>query len=746
MSLNNNTIIGCQAVLGAAIGMMFGSPTLSNEKYCNNVTPDPGYGTIYIESANPNIVNSLLANNTASGIYMENSMSNIINTTITNNNTNYAAGMVFDLNSDANVRNCVINGNEANNPMYGNQILIVDDESDPYFDHCNIQDGIGGFGGPGSSNYDSTHYTNNIDADPLFVDPSIGAGAGYNGLTADWGLLVNSPCIDAGDTTGILQLLPLLDLAGNPRINGTIDMGAYEYVDVPIPLAIQAIAMPDTICQGESSLLRAIASGGTGQYTYSWTSNPAGFTSTLANPVVSPDTNTIYFVEVNDGNTFISTDVLVTVNTSLPVSVDIVVDNNPVCSGIAVTFTATPINGGSSPTYQWKKNGIIVGTNSPIYSVIPLNGETINCVLTSDLPCTTGNPATSNAITMIVHASPIVEAGNDQSIAYGSWTVLNGSASGGSGNYSYHWEPAAMLINANMQNPQTINLTSSVIFTLTVTDVATGCTGTDQVMITVTGGPLAVTASANPASICQGETSQLTALVSGGSENYTFSWTSNPVGFVSTLQNPIVSPIITTTYTVQVYDGYNTANASASVGVNHYPLQANKPVGADSIDLNYVSSSEYSTEPLSNVNYYSWILEPAHMGSISGSGTEITITWSGTLGQANLSVVGVNDCGQGAVSQPLIIQIDNSVGIKTPALYDLKIFPNPSTGVFTISSSKSISAVYLYDVSGRIFKSLSEPLHEGMSVTMDYSYLHSGIYFVHVYMEEQIAVRKVVVN
>jgi uncharacterized protein (TIGR02145 family) len=78
---------------------------------------------------------------------------------------------------------------------------------------------------------------------------------------------------------------------------------------------------------------------------------------------------------------------------------------NPACSGSSVTFTATPANGGSAPFYQWMVNGAIVGTNSPIYSYSPANGDSILCVMTSSAPCAL-NPATSNKITMIVNPGP----------------------------------------------------------------------------------------------------------------------------------------------------------------------------------------------------------------------------------------------------------------------------------------------------------------------------------------------------
>jgi hypothetical protein len=79
---------------------------------------------------------------------------------------------------------------------------------------------------------------------------------------------------------------------------------------------------------------------------------------------------------------------------------------NPVNSGTLVTFTATPVNGGAAPGYQWQVNGGNVGTNSPEYAFVPVNGDVITCILTSNATCITGNPAVSNSVTMIVNGIP----------------------------------------------------------------------------------------------------------------------------------------------------------------------------------------------------------------------------------------------------------------------------------------------------------------------------------------------------
>jgi hypothetical protein len=90
------------------------------------------------------------------------------------------------------------------------------------------------------------------------------------------------------------------------------------------------------------------------------------------------------------------------VNPILPVSVLITPDQNNICQGTLVTFTASPVNGGT-PVYQWRINGVSVGSNQPVYSYFPANGDVVDVIMTSDLFCVTGSPASSNSIAMVVN-------------------------------------------------------------------------------------------------------------------------------------------------------------------------------------------------------------------------------------------------------------------------------------------------------------------------------------------------------
>jgi hypothetical protein len=62
-----------------------------------------------------------------------------------------------------------------------------------------------------------------------------------------------------------------------------------------------ASVTPAKFCQGDTAQLEALAYGGSGNYTYSWSSIPPGFTSNLQNPLVWPSDTTTYIVAISDG-------------------------------------------------------------------------------------------------------------------------------------------------------------------------------------------------------------------------------------------------------------------------------------------------------------------------------------------------------------------------------------------------------------------------------------------------------------
>jgi hypothetical protein len=122
------------------------------------------------------------------------------------------------------------------------------------------------------------------------------------------------------------------------------------------------------------------------------------------------------------------------------VSIAITAGSNPSASGASVTFTATPTNGGTTPSYQWKVGTTNVGTNSATYTTTTLtNGQVVTCVMTSNATCAVPASGTSNAITMSITGGTVTYCtGSTTSTAYERITnVTMGSINNTTGASSY---------------------------------------------------------------------------------------------------------------------------------------------------------------------------------------------------------------------------------------------------------------------------------------------------------------------
>lgn len=302
-----------------------------------------------------------------------------------------------------------------------------------------------------------------------------------------------------------------------------------------------------------------------------------------------------------------------------------------ICSG-----SSTPLSASGGSSYAWSPSAGLSSTTASNPTANPATTTIYTVTVTSASGCTA-----SDAVTVNVNTTPTANAGTDASIPNGTSTTLSGSASGGSGSYTYTWSPSVSLVNPNVQNPTTINLSTTTVFTLTVTDNISGCQSTDQVTITVTGGILSVNATASSYTICNGQSTQLNALASGGSGTYTYSWASNPSGFSSTSQNPTVAPVTTTTYTVTVDDGFNTASSGLTVTVNPLPTaDAGSDVSVcsgSSVNLSASGGTNYAWSPSGGLSSTS-ISNPA---ASPASSTTYTVTVTDSNGCSNTDDVNV---------------------------------------------------------------------------------------------------------
>lgn len=142
-----------------------------------------------------------------------------------------------------------------------------------------------------------------------------------------------------------------------------------------------ASATPNPACIGNTVNLEAnIFVGTTGNYTYSWTSDPAGFSSTLQNPTVVPIINTTYFLEVSDGVLYSDhyVDVIINLESTVAAGPDVLICEDEIAH---VSSTATNYS-----SILWTTTGDgnfndpeILG---PFYTPGPLDAENGYALLT----------------------------------------------------------------------------------------------------------------------------------------------------------------------------------------------------------------------------------------------------------------------------------------------------------------------------------------------------------------------------
>ncbi|HLP54194.1 MAG TPA: T9SS type A sorting domain-containing protein [Fluviicola sp.] len=492
--------------------------------------------------------------------------------------------------------------------------------------------------------------------------------------------------------------------------------------------------------------------GNSTNFTYSWTSTPGGFTSSVQNPTgVTPTVSTTYDVLITAPSGCSSTaSTTVTVN-ALPTVVA-----NTTASAICDDGSSVTLTGSGATSYMWD-NGV---TDNVAFS--PTTTTTYTVTGTDGNGC-----QNTDQVTVTVNALPVVDAGTDQTVCEGTSVTLAGS-----GATTYIWD------NSVTDNVA-FTATTTTTYTVTGTD-GNGCTNTDDVLVTVNTLPVVV-ANTTASAICN-DGSSVTLTGSGAT---TYSWDNGVT------DNVAFSPTTTTTYMVTGTDTNGCENTDqVTVTVNALPT-----VVANTTD-NSICAGESVTLTGSGASSYTWdngvtdgvATTPSTTTTYTVTGTDgngcentdaITVTVNSAptatatdngdasiTASAGTSYQWVN-CGTGtaiagATSQTYTatangdyaVVVTNASGcsdtsscvtidyISLAEIIDasIQVYPNPTSGEVFVTMSATEAKVDVIDAQGKVLQVTTVSNGEKVSLAA----YETGVYFLRIVTENGSTLARIV--
>jgi gliding motility-associated-like protein len=424
----------------------------------------------------------------------------------------------------------------------------------------------------------------------------------------------------------------------------------------PLPAAYAGV--DDTICPGGSTVLNATGGG-----TYAWSPAQGLSNTAVSNPTANPTVTTTYTLTVTGPTGCTSTDQVTIV---VPQPLTLAVAGFPAtCNGSCNGQTVVIPSGGIQPySYLWSPGGqttaSVMNQCAGTYTIQVT--DAVGCVTTSTVGVT--EPTALSLTTSVIDAhcsqndgsASITVSGGTPGYTYlwpsggtsptepnlypGSYCVIvkdanncpdtacvsvanlagvsasivsftnatcNGmcdgaatiTASGGNGPYNYQWSSGGT-------GTTETNLCAGT-YTVTVTD-ANNCTSI--ITVTITEPAPVVTSAPAPVTICIGQSATLAESATGGTGPYTYAWT--PGG-------PIVSPVVTTSYSVFATDANGCTSPVVTTTVTvHQPLSVTGTGTASICPGDQTTLSASSTGGNGTYNY-TWL-----PGPITGSTVNVS--------------------------------------------------------------------------------------------------------------------------
>jgi len=201
-------------------------------------------------------------------------------------------------------------------------------------------------------------------------------------------------------------------------------------------LSVVATASPGFVCAGDLVQLDVIITGGSGNFTYSWTSIPPGFISGIKNPTDMPNQDITYHVTVTDGAASASSSVDVSVQ---PQPVAVAGADATICDTDTYDLNGTATNY-SSVLWVTAGDGVFNNPNISNPTYYPGVDDKLSGSVELTFIANPINPCTDQAyasLILTIQPSPVADAGSDDSVCAGESFVLLGSSANAS---SVLWE------------------------------------------------------------------------------------------------------------------------------------------------------------------------------------------------------------------------------------------------------------------------------------------------------------------
>jgi hypothetical protein len=371
---------------------------------------------------------------------------------------------------------------------------------------------------------------------------------------------------------------------------------------VPIMTVANTASAFGGICP--NATVNLTASGAT---TYSWTSS-------VINGTTFAPTNSATYI-VTGANACGTSTAAVSISVHPLPNVTAVASQPTICSVNPVSITGV----GNAVTYTIVNAGIPYATN-----FFPTATAIYTVVGTSVQGCT--NTAVTGVTVVTMPTNPPVAS--PPLICIGSSATLSSS---GASNYTWTTPSGIQTVSLISVSP-----TSTSIYTLTKSN--SNCVNTQTITLYVNQLP-SVFAIVSPTLICASRTATLQA---GGAQTYTW-LAAGPPSFSATGANPIVSPSITTLYTVSASDGTCVNTTTVSLATNPNPT-----INITATSTNICQGDQVSLTANGAIGY-SWTTVGVTSNTNSASITESPI--AATLYQ----VTGVNNFNCTSNQQQIVL-------------------------------------------------------------------------------------------